>query len=555
MSRNRQPPRYDPALLRDLAGDRSYRRGATYLEQGRVTHLRIEGDRVSARVEGTDLYRVRLRGRGDALRADCDCPAWEDTGFCKHIVAVALAANAAGGGAGTPDPTADVAAWLRAQPPETLAALLVEHAAEDDALRIRLDTLAARALHPKQAESALRRAIDDQTRERALPAYRETRAWANAIADTLGAVEDLAAHDPAAGVAVAEHALARIEDAIGRIDDSNGYGLALLGDAVEVHQAAVAALRPDPIALAATLFRREMADGFDAFRGAADSYAEALGAAGRAEYRRLAQEAWDALPPRGKGEPEPERSCLLRILDRFHAADDDLPARVGLRRKDLGNAGSYWRLAQFCLDHGLAEQALEAARDGFFLHDRDSRLRDLLVTLLLASGREKEAAGHLWHAFERRPDHSLYQQLRRAEGEPARDRALAILEDRLARGRTNDRHGDAAHLLVRVLTEEGRFDRAWQLVAVTSFNARSLARASEATHPRQALEVYTAEIRELVELGSNGNYSAAVALLTRMAALRPAAEQAAHVAALREEYRRRRNFITLLDGGKLPGRG
>ena len=39
-----------------------------------------------------------------------------------------------------------------------------------------------------------------------------------------------------------------------------------------------------------------------------------------------------------------------------------------------------------------------------------------------------------------------------------------------------------------------------------------------------------------------------------MATLRPAEEHAAHVAALREEFRRRRNFITLLDGGTLPGR-
>ena len=546
--------RYDLALLRELAGERSYQRGVKYYAEGRVTRLRDEGDRVTGWVEGSDTWRVRLRGHGDDLRADCNCPAYDDTGFCKHIVAVALAANGEPGPAAEADPAVDVETWLRAQPAETLAALLIEHAAEDDALRTRLDTLAARALHPAQAEAALRRALDDQTRARALPAYRGVRAWANGLAETVGAIEDLAVHDPAAAVRVAEHALARIEDALRVIDDSNGYGLWVLEQAAEAHQAAVAALRPDATALAATLFRREMADGYGAFHRAADAYAAALGAPGRAEYRRLAQEAWDALPPRGKGEPEPERARLLAILDGFAEADGDLATRIALRRRDLGNANSYRRLAEFCLDHRRAAEALTVARDGVWLHDRDDRLRDLLVALLLAADQRKEALDHLWRAFERRPDYQLYGRLRDLDGDAARDRGIATLEDRLARGRSNDRFGDPAHLLVRVLTAEGSFDRAWQLATERGLDARELARASEASHPREALAVYAAEVRRLVQLGDNANYRSAVELIALMATLRPAEEQAAHVAALREEFHRRRNFITLLDGGALPGR-
>ena len=107
---------------------------------------------------------------------------------------------------------------------------------------------------------------------------------------------------------------------------------------------------------------------------------------------------------------------------------------------------------------------------------------------------------------------------------------------------------------MRVLTAEGSFDRAWQLATERGLDARELARASEASHPREALAVYAAEVRRLVQLGDNANYRSAVELIALMATLRPAEEQAAHVAALREEFHRRRNFITLLDGGALPGR-
>jgi uncharacterized Zn finger protein len=42
---------------------------------------------------GTDDYRTELRGGGTIVEGRCSCPAFEDWGFCKHLVAVALAAN------------------------------------------------------------------------------------------------------------------------------------------------------------------------------------------------------------------------------------------------------------------------------------------------------------------------------------------------------------------------------------------------------------------------------------------------------------------------------
>ena len=96
---------------------------------------------------------------------------------------------------------------------------------------------------------------------------------------------------------------------------------------------------------------------------------------------------------------------------------------------------------------------------------------------------------------------------------------------------------------------EEMFDAAWAAVhkhGATRGLRESLARASEATHPREALETYAGRIEELARGGGNAAYAEAAALIARMAALRGGAEQAAYVAGLKERHGRKRNFMKLL---------
>ena len=73
-----------------------------------------------------------------------------------------------------------------------------------------------------------------------------------------------------------------------------------------------------------------------------------------------------------------------------------------------------------------------------------------------------------------------------------------------------------------------------------------LARASEASHCREAVAVYTARVEALAQTGGDGNYAAAVELVARLSALRPAPEQAAWLAGLRERHARKRNLMKRL---------
>ena len=92
-------PRFGVDALRDLAGAKVFARGEIYQRDGQVRVLALEPGRVLSQVAGTDDYRTELNGRGKQISGACSCPAFEDWGFCKHMVATALAANAEGGDA------------------------------------------------------------------------------------------------------------------------------------------------------------------------------------------------------------------------------------------------------------------------------------------------------------------------------------------------------------------------------------------------------------------------------------------------------------------------
>src|SRR5665213_1505181 len=87
-------PRFDPDVLRHLAGDAAYARGAAYAREDRVRIVSIGPAEVHAHVTGTEVYRATIEGDGRRIAGACDCPAFEDRGFCKHLVAVALTVNA-----------------------------------------------------------------------------------------------------------------------------------------------------------------------------------------------------------------------------------------------------------------------------------------------------------------------------------------------------------------------------------------------------------------------------------------------------------------------------
>jgi hypothetical protein len=179
-----------------------------------------------------------------------------------------------------------------------------------------------------------------------------------------------------------DHFFARMDRALQSIDDSDGHGGGLLAQASEIHLKACRAGKPEPLALARDLFRRETEWDGDCFYRASETYRTLLGKTGLAEYRRLAQEAWaDVKPLRGGArrvrDDQPEKRYRLQsILESFAARDGDIDAWIAIRATDLSSAYAYLQVAKLCADHGRMVEALKWTEEGLwqFEDEPDRRL-------------------------------------------------------------------------------------------------------------------------------------------------------------------------------------
>lgn len=549
-------PRFDVEALRDLAGGKVFTRGESYFRSGQVEILTYEPARVVAQVAGIEDYRTVLTGSGKRIGGECSCRAFEEWGICKHMVAVALMANAEGGKPAGEGKLSRIRQHLKSKSIDALVEMIVELAERDPKIYRKLDLAAATSqADDSTLEASFRKAIDKATRTRGLVEYGEAGDWAAGVEGVLDAVAELASNGRGGlALKLVDHALSKFEAAIQHIDDSDGYCGAVLNRACEIHLNACMAARPDPVKLAAKLFSREMDDQYEIFHGAASNYADVLGEAGLGEYRRLASEAWQKLRPRSKGRGSEQDhdfgyDCLKQILDFFAERDGDVESRIALRSKDLSSPWKYLELAEFCLSQGREREALSRAEEGLWIFEDgppDGRLVGFTAQLLAKKKRKSDAEALLWRAFEKAPSLEFYGKLRLIGGEAARERAIAFLEARLAKEKPSQWHFPST-LLIQILMEEKMLDQAWQIArrhGTSPGLVGDLARASETSHPAEALEIYAQRVAEMVNIGSG--YEEAVQLVVRMAGLRGATEQAAYVDELKRRYHRKRNFMKLL---------
>lgn len=77
-----------------MAPDRILERGLLYFEQGKIRYLNFDfkTNKLFANIEGTERYETIIWAKGQKLNQHCDCPAFEDSGHCKHAVCLAAAA-------------------------------------------------------------------------------------------------------------------------------------------------------------------------------------------------------------------------------------------------------------------------------------------------------------------------------------------------------------------------------------------------------------------------------------------------------------------------------
>ncbi len=520
-----------------------------------VTLLRNDAGFVLAVVRGSEDYRVRLHGSGTRIGGDCTCPAHDRDGWCKHLVAAALAVNAAP--IETPYYREPIRAHLLSLGATALTEMLLDLAERDPALLRRLD-LAASATRAPIADHAarLRQALANALRSAS--DVEDPDIW---LEEMLGLLEQV---PPLIVGGVASNAKDLVESVLddlpGVLESLHDPGdiTEVLDRAVALHLDACRVLRPDPLILAAELFERAWDDDpFGNFTRADEQYAELLGETGLTEYRRLATAAHGRLPPIGRDgmDPKPgDRRRLTGILDRFATRAGDVDQRIALRRAALAHAHDHLALARFCMEQGRPEKALLVAQDAAWLYDDASRtaLVEFLAERLIAAGRQKDSVAALWCGFERVPALGLFQALQTLGVPEAAERALRVVRARRGAAGKADRWHIAAsvELEIGILMAAKSLEEAWAVAwrhGVRDTLLLRLARESEASLPAEACRAYRHVVERQIALTDRRGYEEAVRLLGRLAKLEPADAHRAFVAALRSQHRAKRSLVPMLD--------
>jgi uncharacterized Zn finger protein len=476
----------------------------------------------------------------------------------------------------------DVRGYLEGLDHQALVDLLVERAADDDIFNARLRMEAARATAGPPQLGGFRQAIDESFVVHDYVGYREMYDYTNNISAVLDSLQDLLDDGQAeAVVALSEHAIDRAEDAVGYVDDSDGWMSGIAERLQDLHLAACATLQPDPVTLARTLFDRERHSGdLEVFYGAASAYAEVLGAEGLAEYGQLAQAEWDTLPPLGPEDEErtlsSQRFRITKIMQTLAELTGDVDAVVDVLARNQSSAYQFVRIAEVLREAQRYDDALAWAEKGLALHGgSDSRLVEAAAEEYHRSGRGEEAVRVTWDAYGEAPGLRTYRQLaehaQRANLWPAwHDKALELLTSRIEQGQRKPARGHATRwsgsgpessTLVDVLLFDGDVEKAWAEARAAGCRRDlwlELARRREGEHPLEAIPIWQAEVERSIDAKNNQAYAQAVELIARVGRLMSAADREAdftpYVAKVRASHKPKRNLMKLFDQRSWLGR-
>lgn len=556
-----------------MAGPRSFERGLHYAWDRRTKKLRVGDDEASAVVRGTHDYKVRLWIEDGGPGFDCSCPMGEAGEFCKHCVAVGLALGeeeAPPSSARAPT-TADLREYLRTRDKDALIDLLLDRAAEDEFLRGRLELEAAKSSGGEVNLDAYRNAIDDVIVVHDFVSYREMYDYSQNVGEVINSIRELLGAGHAEEVvALCEHALEALEDALGRVDDSDGSLGCNRDELVELHHEACVTSRPDPVALAERLFHWELHSEWETFYGAVADYSDVLGPEGLAVYRNLADEAWGRVPERTEDDERDFSSFRFRIthiMEALARAAGDVDALVTVMARDLSSAYDYVGIAEVLREAGRHDDALEWAERGLaaFPEETDSRLREVAADEYHRRDRHDDAMALAWAMFSERAGLGTYERLHHhatlaGTWDQWRDKALDTLHREAAAAKADKTPRSRwakppdHSTLVEVFLWEDDDEAAWAEAQAGGCSDRLWMRVAalrQGEHPADALPIYQDHVERTIQVKKNDAYAEAVKwmheirdLLDRLGRVD---EFPTYAADVRARHKPKRNLMKLFD--------
>lgn len=579
--------------LRLKAGPASFARGERYATTQRVKELKTTGSELSANVTGTSQYQVRIWAEEADLNFSCTCPVGETEEFCKHCVAAGLVwlagtavSEGAIGGQDPDQPHVDLRYYLLSRSKETLVELLMERAAEDELFGGRLALRAAKAAAVPADLEPYRQAIEAAIVVEDFVHYRSMHDYSRNITAAIRSIEEILDGGlTLEAIGLCEYALECLEDATGRVDDSDGYMGEIKEDLVELHHRACQVARPDPEELAARLFDWAIHSEWETFLDGSDRYADVLGEAGLLRDRSLAHRVWDQVPTRDVSEQGFHSISNFRItyiMETLAKVTGSVDELVAIKSRDLTYAYHYVEIVELLAHAGRTDEALAWAERGIvaFPNGTDVRLREVAARELRRVGRDDQAMALVWAEFEDRPTSKSYELLHRhatAAGawNEWRTLALDLMHQSEARARSArsaltpssrkgsvtwkpprgyDRFPESSEL-VSVFLGENDFEAAWAQAKSGGCSPRlwmQLAELRQEEYPADAIPIYQEEVERAIGAKDNRGYREAVDTMIRVRTLMTRAGREgdfpAYVAQVRAIHKAKRNLMKLFDG-------
>ncbi len=588
------------STLKLLAGGRSFSRGEEYHNGGLVESLAVDQDRATAVVHGTRTYRCKLKASGESLQGDCTCPAFEDAGFCKHLVAVGLAIiNPNDKKTAEPDirdevrPSSErsrrrskksrqeavsieeIREYLSDLSREKLVEMLVSQAMNEASLlrALRLEILGNRATDaqtekhksPQKIIESIKEAIDQGVEVEGgydeSPDEYEMAQPLNALVKQIqGLLKDGMA---APVVELSEYFIAAVEPIIERFHEGSEM-VEILEKLQTIHLAAGKKAQPDPEALARRLFRWELTSGWGVFENAPAKYKSVLGDKGLTTYRKLATAAWEKLPAkkeRDYGSSDSNRSQLTRIMENLAKLSGNIEAEVAVKARDLSHSYDYLKIAELYASRKMRDQAIKWAEKGLkaFPGRPDGRLREFLAKEYHRLKRHDEAMALIWAEFTGHPSLTNFKSLKshadlidptRAWSE-WRKKGIEHIQAEVQKAKTAKPRSPysmsnswerrcSSSTLVEIYLWEKDIEAAWKQAQTEGADSQlwhQLAHKREKTHPADAATAYQNIVSEEVDRGGNESYRDAVNLVGKIQSLMKVAKLERKFSAYLEEIR------------------
>jgi uncharacterized Zn finger protein len=554
--------------LRQLADERSFERGVTYVGNGAVERLVCRKDRISARVVGTDVYTVKLWPEGRRLGWSCTCPVGEDGEFCKHLVATGLTWLATKSEDkqehGSPDMDT-ISRFLEASDKQELVDMLMEYVCDDDELAANL--LLAAQRHGVSDPRALKETIRKAFASSGFVDYnrmREVAARARPVPELLE--ERLKQGDARTVAELSADAMKRGLKVLENSDDSDG----LLGDVLSaiagVHVKAAKQGGLSQSELAKNLFDLQLADGYGFFE--LEDYLTALGKDGVVAYRRLAAAAWEKVPPRRPGArtdgDNDRRYQVAEIMKTLARMDGDVDGLVGVLQRDLSEPYAWFEIVEVLSKAKRHDEALKWAQEAreAVSGKLNIPLDDFLVAEYHRRKRHDDAVALRWSRFTEHPSLQNYQHLHAAASKAKnwaawREKALAVVdkpETRKAQsGYALSWIESNASVLIQIFLWEGNPRAALENARAAGCGTYlwlQIAQALEADSPENAIAVYADQIDPIVKQTNNQAYDEAAEIVRRVRELTTrigkGGEFAGWIDELRARHKAKRNFMQRL---------